>query len=163
MEIGLWNKGLKILLRPRRIINKILQLIARSPLIYPKLRILLQKARGVKFLDTKSVFIGANVYFDELKPENITIGKGVYLTEGVKILAHFFDPHTQIHTMREGKVVIEDNVFLGFNVIIASAVQIGKRAVVGANSVVTRDIKANSIVGGVPAKFIGFRKKDRGN
>ena len=58
-----------------------------------------------------------------------------------------------------GKVVIQDNVFLGFNVIIASPVTIGKGAVVGANSVVTRDIDENEIVGGVPVRNIGYRRK----
>lgn len=160
MQRGAWNNYGRLLTNPRRIINYFLQLIARSGLTPPRLRLRLQKARGVNFLDMNAVYIGTNVYFDELRPQDIFIGKNVRITEGVKILTHYYDAENIEHDMRmTGKVVIQDNVFLGFNVIIASPVTIGKGAVVGANSVVTRDIDENEIVGGVPVRNIGYRRK----
>ena len=48
---------------------------------------------GVRLLDTAGLFIGANVYFDELRPERIVIGKNVIITEGTRILSHFYDTH----------------------------------------------------------------------
>lgn len=159
METNLWRSWFGVLLRPKSFLSKLLLLIARSQFVHPKLRIRLQKIRGVKFIDPTTVFIGADVYFDAIKPENVTIGKNVFLTEGVKILCHFYDTHDVPHRMKEGKVVIEDNVFLGFNVIIAAPVRIGKNAVVGANSVVTKDIESNAIAGGLPAKIIGYRSE----
>jgi acetyltransferase-like isoleucine patch superfamily enzyme len=156
---GGW-KNYKILLHdPKRIANYILQWIARWALTPPRLRTRLQKARGVNFSSLETVYIGTNVYFDQLRPQDIFIGKDVLITEGVKILTHYYDAENYEHDMRmTGRVVIQDNVFLGFNVIIASPVIIGEGAVVGANSVVTRDVGKNEIVGGVPAKTIGVRK-----
>jgi acetyltransferase-like isoleucine patch superfamily enzyme len=54
-------------------------------------------------------------------------------------------------------VIIEDDVWIGYNVIIMSGIHIGKGSVIGANSVVTKDIPAYSVVVGSPAKVIKKR------
>ena len=54
----------------------------------------------------------------------------------------------------KGKVIIEDNVWIGENVIILPGVHIGKNAIIGAGAVVTKDISDNSIAVGNPAKVI---------
>ena len=54
----------------------------------------------------------------------------------------------------KGKVVIQDNVWVGEGVCILPNVTIGKNSIIGANSVVTKDIPENSIVAGVPGKVI---------
>lgn len=59
---------------------------------------------------------------------------------------------------KENDVVIEDDVWIGANSVILPGVHIGKGVVIGAGSVVTKDLPPNSICGGVPAKFIKFRK-----
>ena len=51
-------------------------------------------------------------------------------------------------------VVIEDDVWIGTHAVILPGVTIGHGAVVGAGSVVTRDVAANAIVAGVPARII---------
>ncbi|MEZ9753822.1 acyltransferase [Vibrio cyclitrophicus] len=56
------------------------------------------------------------------------------------------------------KVIIEDDVWIGSNCIILPGVHIGEGAVIGAGSVVTKDIKAFSICGGNPAKLIRYRE-----
>lgn len=56
------------------------------------------------------------------------------------------------------KVVIEDNVWLGYNVIVLPGVTIGTGSVIGAGSVVTRDIPPYSIAVGNPARVIKKRK-----
>jgi hypothetical protein len=54
-------------------------------------------------------------------------------------------------------VVVEDDCWLGINVVVMPGVTIGKGAVVGANSVVTRDVAPYTIVAGVPAKMLKKR------
>ncbi len=56
-----------------------------------------------------------------------------------------------------GTIFIEDDVWVGANAVILPNVIIGKGAIVGANAVVTKDVKPYSIVGGVPAKHIKYR------
>ena len=53
-----------------------------------------------------------------------------------------------------GCIEIMDDVFIGSNSTIVSGVRIGPKAIVAAGSVVTKDVPANSVVGGVPAKRI---------
>lgn len=56
------------------------------------------------------------------------------------------------------KVTICKDVWIGANCVITPGVTIGEGAVVGAGSVVTRDVAPNSIVGGVPARLIRMRE-----
>ena len=51
-------------------------------------------------------------------------------------------------------IIIEDNVFIGTGVIILKGVRVGENSVIGAGSVVTKDVPANSIVAGNPAKLL---------
>ncbi|MBW6442120.1 chloramphenicol acetyltransferase, partial [Patescibacteria group bacterium] len=52
---------------------------------------------------------------------------------------------------------IEDGVWIGANVMILPGVHVGQGAVIGANAVVSKDVKPYEIVGGVPAKHIKYR------
>jgi len=56
-----------------------------------------------------------------------------------------------------GKIVIEDDVWIGANVTILPKVTVGQGAVVGAGAVVTKDVAPYTIVAGVPATIIGTR------
>lgn len=56
-----------------------------------------------------------------------------------------------------GPIIVEDEAWLGFGVIVLAGVRIGKGAVVGAGAVVTRDIPANAIASGVPARVVKMR------
>ncbi|HEV7193196.1 MAG TPA: acyltransferase [Jatrophihabitantaceae bacterium] len=53
-----------------------------------------------------------------------------------------------------GATVVGDNVWLGANVVVTSGVRIGRRSVIGANSVVTTDIPEFSIAAGAPARVL---------
>jgi acetyltransferase-like isoleucine patch superfamily enzyme len=53
-------------------------------------------------------------------------------------------------------IVIEDNVFIGTNVVILKGVRVGKNSVIGAGSVVTKNVPANAIVAGNPARLLRF-------
>ena len=56
----------------------------------------------------------------------------------------------------KGPVIIEDFVWIGEKASIMPGVTIGKNAIVGANAVVTKNVPANSVVGGNPARIIKF-------
>ena len=51
-------------------------------------------------------------------------------------------------------IVIEDNVWIGEGAVIQMGVTVGYGSIIGANSVVTKDVPPNSIVGGVPARIL---------
>ena len=155
------NRLLTLFFRPRRARNKLLSTISRCSLIHPRLRTKLLFWMGVNFADPSSVFIGSNVYFDELNPHLITVGKNVYFTEGVRVLTHFYDKFQPPHHHKIGPVTIEDDVFLGINVVIADSVIIGRGAVIGANSVVTRNIPPQTIAAGTPCRPTGERPLER--
>ena len=78
---------------------------------------------------------------------NVRVGANTIIMDGD---AHDDDPRT---TPPEA-IRIEDNVFIGVNCIIKKGVIIGANSVIGMNSVVTKNIPANVIAVGIPAKVI---------
>ncbi len=112
-------------------------------------------------------FFGRGVELDA--SESITIGDHVLLAPGVFITDHSHNIATEEHIGSQGctadPVVIEDDVWIGVNSIVLPGVRIGTGAIVGAGAVVSRDVPANAIVAGVPARLLRFRTdvtSDRG-
>lgn len=66
-------------------------------------------------------------------------------------------PIAQQPLTTRGPIIIEDETWLGYGVIVLSGVRIGKGAVVGAGSVVTKDVPAGAIAVGVPARVVRMR------
>lgn len=101
----------------------------------------------------------------------MTIGDRVYTSPLVQIIAvnHVFDdpmrPFTEQGITAEG-IVIEDDVWIGSGAILTDGVRVGRGAVIAAGAVVTRDVPAHTVVGGVPARVLreidGTRPPDRG-
>jgi len=89
----------------------------------------------------------------------VEIGDRVYTSPFTQIIAvnHVFSdpnkPFVEQGITAEG-IVIEDDVWLGSGSIITDGVRVGKGAVVAAGAVVTTDVPAHVVVGGVPAKVI---------
>ena len=91
------------------------------------------------------------------------IGNNVLIGYGAKILSanhHIPENHGVIFSSGHdvGPVIIEDGAWIGANAIVLPGVRIGTGAVVAASAVVTKDVEAFSIVGGVPAKIIRRRE-----
>ena len=61
-------------------------------------------------------------------------------------------------TYSRGKVIIKENAYLGMNTLVVKPVTIGKNAIVGAGSIVTKDIPDNEVWAGNPARFIKKRE-----
>lgn len=122
------------------------------------LRWIFLKWAGVKFKSNNPhVCIYSNVSIDTVRPDLVSIGNNVAITAGTKILTHFLDPSQEGRKFRYGEVIIDDDVFIGVNVIICNSVHIGKGAVIGAGSIVTKDIPANEVWAGNPARYIKKR------
>lgn len=89
----------------------------------------------------------------------VTIGNRVYTSPMVQIIAvnHVFDdpqrPFVEQGITAEG-IVIEDDVWIGSGAVITDGVRIGQGAVIAAGAVVTKDVAAHTVVGGVPARLI---------
>lgn len=137
----------------KRIVSKFCITLSESRWIPNALRIRLLKLGGVR-VGSRS-FIGANVMFDGIRPDLVSIGDHVKITAGTKIVTHFFSPDDD--GMYLGKVVIGNETFIGMNTLIVNSVEIGDGAVLAAGSVVIKDIPAWEIWGGNPAKFIKKR------
>ena len=58
----------------------------------------------------------------------------------------------------KGDIIIENDVWIGCSSQILAGVKIGEGAIIAAGSLVNKDVESYSIVGGVPAKLISFRK-----
>lgn len=92
----------------------------------------------------------------------ITIGNDVLIAPNVVLRAanHNYERrdmpiNTQGHAA--GYINVADDVWIGANALVLPNVSIGKGAIIGAGSVVTRDVPAYSIAAGIPAKVIGTR------
>lgn len=89
----------------------------------------------------------------------VQIGDRVYTSPFTQIIAvnHVFDdPHRPFveQGITADGIVIEDDVWLGAGAIITDGVRVGQGAVVAAGAVVTKDVPAHTVVGGVPARPI---------
>ena len=88
------------------------------------------------------------------------IGNNVDIAQESNLWTLQHDPHSDTHDTVGGDVVIEDYVWIAARSTILPGVRVGRGAVVATGSVVTRDVAAMTIVGGVPAKPIGKRRSE---
>ncbi len=102
--------------------------------------------------------INRNCYLDGRV--GIKIGNSVSISPEVYILSLTHDAQNRNFVTVGKEVIIEDYVWLGARAIIMPGVKLGKGSIVGAGSVVTKDVEPYTIVGGIPAKKIGERTQD---
>jgi acetyltransferase-like isoleucine patch superfamily enzyme len=133
--------------------------------------------RGVTLLSSgdplphPKIYIGANTYInrntfiDAIESLSIgqhcAIGPNCYITDHDHGTDINFTPLKQPMVAKPTK--IGDRVWIGANVTILKGVTIGDDAIVGAGSVVTKDLPAKSIAVGIPAKVIKFRDQLSGD
>lgn len=95
-----------------------------------------------------TAIISFSAYLDRTSPKLIEIGAYTIITRGATILAHDYS------RAKSAKTSIGRNCFIGVNAIVLPGVSIGDSVIVGAGSIVTRDIESQSIAAGNPAKVI---------
>lgn len=107
----------------------------------------------------KNIHIGENVFINACC--HFQDHGGVYIGDGCQIghnvvfatLNHGIAPEDRQNTY-PAPIVLGRNVWVGSNSTILQGVTIGDNAIIAAGAVVTKDVPADTIVGGVPAKFI---------
>lgn len=101
----------------------------------------------------KNVFINACCHFQD--QGGITLGDGCLIGHNVVFatLNHGFAPADRT-SLYPAPIVLGKNVWVGSNSTLLQGIRIGDNAVIGAGSVVTKDVPANTIVGGVPARIL---------
>lgn len=92
--------------------------------------------------------VSVGVKLDKTYPKGIHVADGAYIASGTIVFSHDFCRGIKTDTY------IGENVFIGANVIVMPGVNIGRETVIGAGSVVTKNIPAHSIVAGNPARII---------
>ena len=91
----------------------------------------------------------------------LVIGRRVYISPGVWLITGSRDLDDPQFSSHFKPIVIDDYAWIGARATILSGVTIGEGAVVMAGAVVSRDVAAYTIVGGVPARPIGRRRERR--
>lgn len=127
------------------------------------LKAYLKRFKPLEYAKRVGVNLNGNLYLYgdvdwSTEPWIITIGNNVHITDGVKFITH--DGGTllfrkEVPDLEITKpIVVGDDVYIGNNVILLPGVTVGNKVVIGAGTVVTKDIPDNSLVVGVPAKVI---------
>ena len=119
--------------------------------------------RHVYLSDLKKIEFGNNVSIHEMCYLNgcggITIGDDVSIAHGTSILStnHLWDNLSvpiKYNDVEKKHVVINNDVWIGCGARIMAGVTIGRRSVIAAGAVVTKDVENGTVVGGCPAKII---------
>jgi len=110
------------------------------------------RATGVRIGSKCMISLRAKI---DTRRGEIIIGNRCVITYGCIILSHDASAsHINPADKGEGRVIIEDNVYIGVNSVVLRNVRIGKNSVIGAGSVVARDIPPNVVAVGNPAVAI---------
>ena len=117
---------------------------------------------GVKTIG-RPLYICADLKLDGTSHEAIKFENNIVISSGVQILTHDYSCNKALQSIgiqqdfevfKLGPVVIGENAFIGMRTLILPGVNVGKNSIVGAGSVVTKDVPANTVVAGNPAREI---------
>lgn len=122
------------------------------------------KVNGLSVV-TSHTTLKNNVNFNGMRiygTGNVTIGNNFHSGKGCSIITDFHNydkgetiPYDNTYIIKD--VIIEDNVWLGVNVMVLGGVRLGEGSIIQAGSVVVKDIPKYAIAGGHPAKVFKYR------
>lgn len=104
----------------------------------------------------RNASVGLMAMFDVFFPQLISIGENSIIGYNATVLTHEF----LVREYRKGRVEIGREVVIGNNTVILPGVSIGDGAVVGACSLVNKDIPPGALAGGVPVRIIRQSKEE---
>jgi maltose O-acetyltransferase len=121
--------------------------------------------RGCQILNGRKVHLGQRAVINfgcllDGRVYPIRIGNDVSIGPEATILTLGHDPQSPDFADRGGGVLIGDRAWISYRAVVMPGVEIGEGAVIGAGSVVTRNVPAFAIVAGSPARIIGERRRD---
>lgn len=121
----------------------------------------------IKYMRYKGILIGEGcvipapktVSIDFTRPSLITIGNNVRINKDMTIMTHDYASVVFLNKYNEfvnssGKITIGNNVYFGRHVTVLKGVTIGDNCIIGFGSLVMKDIPANSVAAGSPARVI---------
>ena len=121
-----------------------------------RIRIKIYKHLGIKI--GKDTYIGTDLEIIDYSALNlIVIGDRVTISSRVTLVVSSGPNNSKlknIYPRKIGKIVIEDDAWVGTGVTILPGITVGKMSIIGAGAVVTKDVPPFTIVAGVPAKII---------
>ena len=135
--------------------RSVMMRIAKSILSY-KIRILIYKHLGMVIGENTYIGSGLEI-IDATLADLITIGSRVTIAPRSTIVVSSGPNNSKlknIYNRKIGMIIIEDDVWIGTGVIILPGVTIGQMSVIGAGSVVTKDVPEYTVVAGIPAKMM---------
>ncbi len=131
-----------------------------------RIALILDSDKRTNYLIKHKIFagVGNNFFFQPRlipsDPELIKFHNNVIVTSNVTFVTHDVF-HLGLNYLNQGNflynngcIEVMDNVFIGCNTTILPDIRIGPNVVIGAGSVITRDVPPNSVVAGNPAKII---------
>jgi len=104
-------------------------------------------------------WIGEDVWIDNL--EDVAIGNHVCLSQGAMLLTGNHDYTVSSFPYRLGKIVLEDGVWIGARSVVCPGIVCRSHAILTVNSVATKELEAQKIYAGNPARFIRERYKEK--
>jgi len=120
---------------------------------------------GCEIRKPRNLIIGNNVVINpkcliDCRGGALVIGNNVDIAQESIIWTESHDPHDAFHKLINASTTIEDYCWVGCRSMIMPGVTLGYGSVVAAGSIVTKNVGAKEIVGGIPARLISMRRSE---
>lgn len=134
-------------------IERILRRIYNKAVVRTAIHQGMRIGKNVRFLGNHN--FGSEPYLIEIG-DNVTVSTNVLFINhdgGTAVFKRCYSPEYD-SVIKYGRIIIHDNCFIGASTILMPGIEIGPNAVIGAGSVVTKNVLPNTVVAGSPIKVI---------